>query len=152
MIRRLSAAGALSCALAFPVAAQVISAPAVGFVPGAAIAFGSKDGPATFVSAGSPLPTTRPSVLYSEATVTMSAGVWSLVSAANASRQKLILGDAAGLGCVWARAASAPTTTGEGVPFSGPGAPGSWVFDDPVPQGAIWGLCAGAGVITKVEG
>ena len=92
-----------------------------------------------------------PSVAYTEKTVTVAAGSWTLLSAANPSRRKLVLGDATGLSALWARTDAAPTTAGEGIPFSGASSPGSWVFDTPVPTGAIYGKCATAGVLTVVE-
>ena len=92
-----------------------------------------------------------PNISYAERTVTMAAGSWALLSAANPSRRKLILGDATGLSALWARTDTAPTTAGEGIPFSGPSSPGSYVFDTPVPTGAIYGRCATAGVLTVVE-
>ena len=91
---------------------------------------------------------------YTETPLALPAAGWTLVSApptGPAVRQKLILADATGLGCVWARTAAAPTTNGEGVPFSTTTSPGSWPFDDPVPQGAIYARCATAGVVTVVE-
>ena len=98
--------------------------------------------------------TSRAPASYVETAVTLVAATWTQVSGpptAPAVRQKLILSDATGLACLWARTTAAPSTAGEGVVFSTASAAGSWVFDDPVPQGAVWAKCTTAGVITVME-
>lgn len=91
-------------------------------------------------------PVARPGATYTEATVAVTAGTWANVAAVSTTRQKLIVGDAVGLGCVWSTN-SAPAA-GQGFPFSLTGTPGSWVFDDPVVFNAIYVKCSSSGVVT----
>jgi hypothetical protein len=134
MIRRLALAAALVLALTPDLSvAQAY--------PGAAT-------PSNGVYPRDVTPTARPNAAYSEATVAVAAGTWTLVAASNTKRQRLILGDATGLTCLWSTVAA--PAAGQGVPWSG-SSPSSYTFTDPAPTNAIYVKCTTAGTITAVS-
>jgi hypothetical protein len=83
---------------------------------------------------------------YTETTVTVTGGAWTLIAAANAARRRLVVGDATGLACLWSHNAS--PVSGEGFPFSTSSQGGSWVFDDPISTNAVYVKCTTGGVVT----
>lgn len=86
---------------------------------------------------------------YAEAAFTLTAGTWTQVAAASTARKKIVVGDATGLGCVFSFI-TAPSS-GEGIPFSLQGTPGSFVIDDPTPTNQIMVRCALGGVVTVIS-
>lgn len=83
---------------------------------------------------------------WAETTVAMTGGTWALAAAASTTRKRLLLGDTVGLGCVFSYVAS--PASNEGFPFSTTSQGGSWIFDNPVPTGAVYVKCANSGTLT----
>lgn len=99
------------------------------------------------IAGATPQPVVRNSASYTESTVAVTSGTWTAAVAANSSRVKLILGDATGLGCSFSLASGTPAS-GEGMPFSLAGTPGSYPLDDPTPTNNVQVKCASSGTIT----
>ena len=112
---------------------------------GAALAFGS-------VATAAPIQSNAP---YSKVRVAMAANTWQMLSEFSGLREKLIVGDVVGLKCAWTiLAIDQPVSAlpaDDGIPWSGTGTPGSYVFDGPVPTDAIYGRCATAGSLTVLR-
>jgi hypothetical protein len=79
---------------------------------------------------------------YTETTVTVGTS-WTLLLAASTTRQRVLIGDAAGVGC-WFSFNASPATN-EGFPISDAGTKGVYVIDNPQSTGAIYAKCQGAG-------
>lgn len=87
------------------------------------------------------------SATYTETTVAMTGG-WVKVWGGSGSPGKIILSDRAGVGCAWSLNSS--PTANEGVAISGSGAPGSYVFDAPVPTNPVYVQCPSGATLTLV--
>jgi hypothetical protein len=83
---------------------------------------------------------------YTETTVAVTAGTWISVLASSTTRKRVILGDAAGLGCAYTFNAS--PSANEGFPFSLSGSANTYVFDQPAPINQIWVKCSASGTVT----
>ena len=84
---------------------------------------------------------------YYEKTVTVTANAWVPIYGPSVNQvSKIIIGDTVGLGCYFSLKSN--PIINEGIPFSVVGAPGSYVFDNPIPTNLISVYCSNSGTIT----
>ena len=102
------------------------------------------------VRPGDPLPVAPAGVALSVNSTPSIGTSWTTITPSTGKALRR-LSDATGGGCVWT-ARTSGQTTGEGVPFSLSGSPGTEDFGGSAPTSAISAKCASTTTLTVIEG